>query len=114
MQICCIFVGHGLNNDFKLININVPKEQIRDTAIYFLQGKRYLSLKYLAYALLGESVQEDNHDSIEDAYTALILYKKYLDIKETGNLPKVIEKLYEEGRATNYKVPESVSSKVKS
>lgn len=114
MQIGCIFVGHGLNNDFKLININVPKEQIRDTAIYFLQGKRYLSLKYLAYALLGESVQEDNHDSIEDAYTALILYKKYLDIKETGNLPKVIEKLYEEGRATNYKVPESVSSKVKS
>lgn len=113
MQIGCIFVGHGLSNDFKLININVPKEQIRDTAVYFLQGKRYLSLKYLAFALLGKNVQQDNHDSIEDAYTALILYKKYLDIKETGNLPKVIETLYEEGRASNYKVPESVSPKTK-
>lgn len=110
MQLGCIFVGHGLNNDFKLININVPRAQIRDTAIYFLQGKRYLSLRYLAFVLLGKNIQEDNHDSIEDAYTALILYKKYLDIKESGTLPKVIETLYEEGRASNYKVPDNTTN----
>ncbi|CCK70886.1 poly(A)-specific ribonuclease KNAG_0F02190 [Huiozyma naganishii CBS 8797] len=107
MQLGCIFVGHGLSNDFKLININVPTNQIRDTAVYFLQGKRYLSLRYLSFALLGQSIQEANHDSIEDAHTALILYKKYLELKSKGTLAKVIENLYEEGRALNYKVPGS-------
>ncbi|CCF55870.1 hypothetical protein KAFR_0A04350 [Kazachstania africana CBS 2517] len=107
MQLKCVFVGHGLKNDFRNINICVPKEQVRDTAIYFLQGKRFLSLRYLAFVLLGQSIQEDNHDSIEDAYTALVLYKKYLDLKEGGNLQQVIDSLYEEGRALNYKVPEN-------
>ncbi|SMN18988.1 similar to Saccharomyces cerevisiae YGL094C PAN2 Essential subunit of the Pan2p-Pan3p poly(A)-ribonuclease complex [Maudiozyma saulgeensis] len=107
MQLGCVFVGHGLSNDFKHININVPKEQIRDTAVYFLQGKRFLSLRYLAFVLLGQNIQEGNHDSIEDAYTALILYKRYLVLKENGSLKAVIDSLYEEGRATNYRVPES-------
>ncbi|EDO17725.1 hypothetical protein Kpol_1033p30 [Vanderwaltozyma polyspora DSM 70294] len=107
MQLGCVFVGHGLSNDFKQININVPQEQIRDTAIYFLQGKRFLSLRYLAYAILDRNIQEGNHDSIEDAYTALILYKKYLDLKEKGTLNHVLDVIYEEGRTTNYKVPET-------
>ncbi|CAI1992194.1 hypothetical protein SEUBUCD646_0G01790 [Saccharomyces eubayanus] len=107
MQLGCIFVGHGLNNDFKHININVPRNQIRDTAIYFLQGKRYLSLRYLAYVLLGMNIQEGNHDSIEDAYTALILYKKYLDLKRKAIFEKVLNSVYEEGRAHNFKVPET-------
>ncbi|GAV55512.1 hypothetical protein ZYGR_0AV01440 [Zygosaccharomyces rouxii] len=105
MQLGCVFVGHGLSNDFKHININVPKEQIRDTALYFLRGKRFLSLRYLAYALLDKNVQEGNHDSIEDAYTALILYKKYLDLKEKGTLEHVLDTIYAEGRASNYRVP---------
>lgn len=113
MQLGCVFVGHGLSNDFKHININVPNEQIRDTAIYFLQGKRFLSLRYLAFVLLGQNIQEGNHDSIEDAYTALILYKKYLDLKENGSLKTVIESLYEEGRAMNYKVPEITTPMIK-
>ncbi|CAI4062259.1 hypothetical protein N7582_002086 [Saccharomyces uvarum] len=107
MQLGCIFVGHGLNNDFKHININVPRNQIRDTAIYFLQGKRYLSLRYLAYVLLGMNIQEGNHDSIEDAHTALILYKKYLDLKRKAVFEKVLNSVYEEGRAHNFKVPET-------
>ena len=108
MQLGCVFVGHGLNNDFKHININVPKNQIRDTAIYFLQGKRYLSLRYLAYVLLGMNIQEGNHDSIEDAHTALILYKKYLDLKQKAIFEKVLNSVYEEGRAHNFKVPENL------
>lgn len=107
MQLGCVFVGHGLNNDFKHININVPRNQIRDTAIYFLQGKRYLSLRYLAYVLLGMNIQEGNHDSIEDAHTALILYKKYLHLKEKAIFEKVLNSVYEEGRAHNFKVPET-------
>lgn len=105
MQLGCVFVGHGLNNDFKHININIPQTQIRDTAIYFLRGKRYLSLRYLAFALLDQNIQEGNHDSIEDAYTALILYKKYLSLKQNGTLEHVLDTIYAEGRAFNYRVP---------
>lgn len=105
LQLGCVFVGHGLSNDFKHININVPNEQIRDTAIYFLQGKRFLSLRYLAYELLGSNIQEGDHDSVEDAYTALILYRKYLDLKRQGTIEHVLSKIYDEGRAFNYRVP---------
>ncbi|QLL32863.1 hypothetical protein HG536_0D03850 [Torulaspora globosa] len=105
MQIGCVFVGHGLSNDFKHININVPAAQIRDTALYFLRGKRYLSLRYLAFALLDRNIQEGNHDSIEDAYTALILYQKYLDLQKNGTLEHVLDRIYSEGRALNYRVP---------
>ncbi|AMD21328.1 HER049Cp [Eremothecium sinecaudum] len=105
LQLGCVFVGHGLFNDFRNINIHVPKEQTRDTACYYLQGRRYLSLRYLAYALLDQNIQSGNHDSIEDAHTALILYRKYLDLKEKGIFEKVLNRIYEEGRATNYRVP---------
>ncbi|AAS53317.2 AFL055Wp [Eremothecium gossypii ATCC 10895] len=105
LQLGCIFVGHGLYNDFRNINIHVPKEQTRDTALYYLQGRRYLSLRYLAYALLDKDIQKGNHDSIEDAYTALVLYRKYLDLREKGIFETVLNRIYEEGRASNYRVP---------
>ncbi|KAJ2997993.1 poly(A)-specific ribonuclease [Globomyces sp. JEL0801] len=36
---------------------------------------------------------------------ALLLYKKYLEIKEKGNFEKVMEDIYEEGRSYNFKPP---------
>ncbi|SCU84307.1 LADA_0D00980g1_1 [Lachancea dasiensis] len=105
LQMGCIFVGHGLQNDFRNINIHVPSEQIRDTALYFLQGKRYLALRYLAHVLLGSDVQSGNHDSIEDAYTALLLYKKYLELVQSGTFDDTLDQLYEDGRACGFKVP---------
>ncbi|SCW00499.1 LAFE_0C05534g1_1 [Lachancea fermentati] len=106
LQLGCVFVGHGLYNDFRNINIYVPMEQIRDTALYYLQGRRYLALRYLAYALLETDVQKGNHDSIEDAYTALLLYKKYLELKAKNTFDHVLSQIYEEGRACGFKVPE--------
>lgn len=106
LQLGCIFVGHGLYNDFRNINIHVPQEQIRDTALYYLQGRRYLSLRYLAYVLLDQDVQSGNHDSIEDAYIALVLYRKYLDLKEKDIFEQVLNKIYQEGRSSSFKVPE--------
>ena len=64
-----------------------------------------MSLRYLAFALLDRNIQEGNHDSIEDAYTALILYQKYLDLERDGTLEHVLDKIYSEGRALNYRVP---------
>ncbi|SCU88377.1 LAMI_0D09868g1_1 [Lachancea mirantina] len=106
LQLGCVFVGHGLQNDFRNINIHVPLNQIRDTALYFLQGKRYLALRYLAYALLDIDVQSGNHDSIEDAYTALMLYRKYRELQERGHFEQVLTKLYEDGRACGFRAPD--------
>ncbi|CAI5756941.1 unnamed protein product [Candida verbasci] len=103
-----IFIGHGLYNDFRTINLQVPQEQIRDTLILYYKAdfKRQLSLKFLAYILLQKKVQSGNHDSIEDANTALLLYKKYLKLTEAGTFENALDYIYSEGQQLRYRVPE--------
>ncbi|KAL6449506.1 PAN2 PAN2-PAN3 deadenylation complex catalytic subunit PAN2 [Candida maltosa Xu316] len=103
-----VFVGHGLYNDFRTINLQVPQEQIRDTAIIYYKSdfKRQLSLKFLAYVMLKEKVQSGNHDSIEDANTALLLYKKYRDYSNTGDFEDRLNYIYKEGQQLRFRVPE--------
>ncbi|KKY24389.1 putative pab-dependent polyspecific ribonuclease subunit pan2 [Phaeomoniella chlamydospora] len=61
LNLGCVFVGHGLASDFRKINIQVPKSQTVDTQYLYLQpGKnRRLSLRYLAWAVFREYIQED-------------------------------------------------------
>lgn len=40
-----------------------------------------------------------------DVIQALALYKKYLQLKAEGRFREVLEEVYEEGRAINYKPP---------
>lgn len=55
-------------------------------------------------------IQGETHDSIEDARTALQLYRKYLELSPQGAEPedfrKVLKGLYEKGRKMDWKVPE--------
>lgn len=108
LNLGCTFVGHGLKSDFRCINLQVPKTQIRDTAeLYYLADfKRKLSLKFLAYAVLQESVQTSNHDSIEDAKTALLLYQKYLDLKSKDAFDRTLRHVYNKGYNLRFKVPD--------
>ncbi|KAL8271577.1 hypothetical protein Esti_004483 [Eimeria stiedai] len=122
----CILIGHGLQHDFRVINLYVPASQVVDTVeLYRLPGKRLLSLKYLAALVLQQSIQVATHDSIEDAQTALKLFKqflrlpyhyseqpeefaikkKYLEMKEQGTLAGCILRLYEMGYHTNWLAP---------
>ena len=51
---------------------------------YDENAKRRLSLRFLAWHLLGEQMvnrMQDKHDSIEDAQTALSLYDKYVELQ---------------------------------
>ena len=106
----CVFVGHGLKTDFEIINVVVPPDQIRDTVHLFYDenAKRRLSLRFLAWHLLGEQMvnrMQDKHDSIEDARVALHLYKTYLELQKAGKVQETINHLYDVGRDTNWSVP---------
>jgi PAB-dependent poly(A)-specific ribonuclease subunit 2 len=108
LNLGCRFLGHGLKQDFRVINMQVPRAQVIDTIeLFYLPARlRKLSLKFLAFQILKEEIQEGNHDSIEDARTALKLYKKYLEYQDAGVLDTMLEEIYKEGRARKFKPPQ--------
>jgi PAB-dependent poly(A)-specific ribonuclease subunit 2 len=109
LNLGCIFVGHSLANDFRTINIHVPKSQVVDTSNLFFKPdfKRKLNLKFLAWCVLKEKIQEDTHDSIEDATTALKLWRKYEEFVDAGVLEQMLNDVYSKGSQYRFKAPGS-------
>ncbi|GJE87918.1 PAB-dependent poly(A)-specific ribonuclease subunit PAN2 [Phanerochaete sordida] len=103
----CVFIGHGLSKDFRIINIFVPPDQVIDTVdLYFIRARqRRLSLRFLAWFVLKENIQTETHDSIEDALSALRLYKTYIEMEDEGSFDEKLEELYREGKQYNYRPP---------
>ena len=83
-----------------LADIFVPPDQVIDTVdLYYLENRqRRLSLRFLTWFVLKENIQTDTHDSIEDALSALKLYKVHLQLEAEGTFDKKLEELYREGR----------------
>ncbi|TEA13362.1 PAN2-PAN3 deadenylation complex catalytic subunit PAN2 [Colletotrichum sidae] len=107
LNLGCKFLGHGLKQDFRVINIHIPKTQVIDTIdLFYLKSRlRKLSLAFLAWYLLKEDIQLETHDSIEDARTALKLYRKYLEFDDAGVLEPMLQDIYRAGRENNFKPP---------
>lgn len=107
LNLGCKFLGHGLKQDFRVTNIHVPKSQVIDTIDFFFVKARLrkLSLAFLAWYLLKEDIQLETHDSIEDARTALKLYRKYQEFSDAGILETILMDIYRTGREMNYKPP---------
>ncbi|KAI3321081.1 PAB-dependent poly(A)-specific ribonuclease subunit PAN2 [Xylariaceae sp. AK1471] len=112
LNLGCKFLGHGLKQDFRVINIHVPKAQVIDTSdLFFIKERlRKLSLQFLAYTVLREDIQLHTHDSIEDARTALRLYRKYQEYEEAGILEIMLQEIYAKGLASNFKPPVKTSA----
>jgi PAB-dependent poly(A)-specific ribonuclease subunit 2 len=47
--------------------------------------------------------QTETHDSIEDACTALALYRRYVELQAEGEFEITLQGLYALGHATNWK-----------
>ena len=112
LELCgCIFVGHGLSKDFRVINMSPPANQVIDTVnIYHVRGRRKISLKYLAWEVLGIRMQDSDlgHDSIEDARVALQLYEMHLKLKsdpEPSAWNTYLQAIYDKGTKVKFQVP---------
>lgn len=115
LNLGCTFVGHGLASDFRKINIQVPKSQTVDTQyLYLVPGKnRRFSLRYLAWAVFKEFIQEesfdeattDGHDSIEDARMALRLWRKFQEWQDAGVVEQMVEEIYKKGFRYQWRPP---------
>lgn len=57
-----------------------------------------MSLRFLAWYILKENIQTETHDSIEDALSALKLYKAYINLEEEDAFDDKLEELYREGK----------------
>jgi PAB-dependent poly(A)-specific ribonuclease subunit 2 len=75
-----------------------------------LIANRKLSLRFLAWVILREEIQLDMHDSIEDSFTALKLYKKYLEYVDAGILDAILNNIQAEGMKTGFKPPNQRST----
>lgn len=100
------FVGHGLAQDFRVINLAIPPAQIIDTVeIFGRPGMRKIALRFLAYHTLRERVQESTHDSIEDARTALRLYRRYQELVRDNKFDEELDRLFDVGHDTGWRIP---------
>ncbi|XP_066095220.1 apoptosis-enhancing nuclease [Saccopteryx bilineata] len=79
-----VVVGHALHNDFKALKYIHPRSQTRDTTCVpnllsqpSLHTRTRVSLKDLALQLLHKKIQvgQHGHSSVEDATTAMELYR---------------------------------------
>ena len=76
-------MGHGLEHDFETLRIPIGNYSTRDTshciALRKMSGLPFNqtpSLVKLAERVLKIKIQQGSHDSVEDARTALQLYKE--------------------------------------
>ncbi|KAF2760383.1 exonuclease-like protein [Pseudovirgaria hyperparasitica] len=110
LNLGCVFIGHGLIKDFRTINILIPPAQVFDTVKKFHdeETKRLIKLKFLAWHFFRtvdfQNDKELGHDSIEDAYMALRLWRKWREFEDAGITKRMIQELYIEGNKVGWRL----------
>ena len=97
------------------MNMQIPRAQVIDTIDLFILKSRLrkIGLAFLAWVILKENIQQTTHDSIEDAKTALKLYRKYLEFEDAGVLEDYLDETYRIGKIYGFKPPREDDSVVR-
>lgn len=79
-----ILVGHAVHNDLNVLSLPYNPKFIRDTSTYKplvnkISKGSTPSLRILARCVLGISIQDGEHNSVEDARAVMQIYNKYSD-----------------------------------
>lgn len=74
----CTVVGHAISHDLQALDIVLPSDHVADTQkLYKLSnGVKAVSLRKLVETELGRSIQDGEHDSVEDARATMEIYRK--------------------------------------
>lgn len=90
-----IIVGHAIRHDFQVLQFGHHFKLIRDTSTFKpfkdLSDGKTPSLRKLSQHYLGESIQEGEHSSVQDATATMKLYKKYRKVWEKAILEKNVQ-----------------------
>lgn len=100
----CVFIGHGLSQDFRIINLLPPPTQIIDTVTLFKKADgRKLSLRLLTAFFLHREIQTETHSSREDAVAALELYGAWQRMQADGTFEAELDRVYQASREAQWK-----------
>ncbi|KAJ3027084.1 UNVERIFIED_CONTAM: 3'-5' exonuclease [Siphonaria sp. JEL0065] len=81
-----VVVGQSIDNDLKVMKVDVPMKRIRDTALFYQRfhpHSRTFGLKNMAKWCLDLQIQDGQHDSVIDARTALLVYRQVRNVWES-------------------------------
>ncbi|PHH78142.1 hypothetical protein CDD80_7316 [Ophiocordyceps camponoti-rufipedis] len=76
-----VLVGHDIKHDLTALKLSHPARDIRDTALYpgfkqYAYGRKP-ALRVLAKQLLGTSLHDGAHSSVEDARATMLLFRNH-------------------------------------
>lgn len=77
-----ILVGHSVHHDLKALFLSHPRSKTRDTSQHPLYQGLTPRLKTLAEDILGVTVQEGAHSSVDDARTCMLVYRQHKEAFE--------------------------------
>lgn len=82
-----ILVGHYLKSDLTCLQLKHPRSDIRDSSriqkFRDMNGGRAPKLQFLAKEILGLEIQSGEHNSVEDARAAMMIYKAEKEVFES-------------------------------
>ncbi|CAH8852703.1 unnamed protein product [Trichobilharzia szidati] len=89
-----VLIGHSILKDLHVLRLSHPRRFIRDTSRYRpfrdLFSGRIPSLKALTQKVLGVTVQDGEHDSVEDARATMRLYTSVKRVWESSKKNRTV------------------------
>jgi RNA exonuclease 4 len=87
-----VLVGHALKGDLEVLMLSHPRGDIRDTSRHAGYREKSMgktpALRNLAREVLGLEIQKGVHSSVEDARTAMLLYRHEKGVFEAEHAGK--------------------------